>query len=181
MKVWRMDDDASNFKRLILKGDISGEEFIRSFDGSSKRDTWTSPELEFEPEDNNKPLGDLIHLLSGFFVVNERVSRLMEEYFGESIELLPLDLDEGLYIVNVLDVGKYVDYEKSNIKYFPNSNNILRIKKFAFVETLVSKRLMFKDDGFPVTDIYVTDEAKKIIENWNILGVSFIELWDSAN
>ncbi len=179
MKVWRFDDDASNFKRLRFVDNIDGREFIRSFDGSSKLKSWVSPKLEFEPEDINKPIGDFIHLLSGFFVVNKRVANLFEKHFASSIELLPLDFAEEFYIVNILDTDKYIDYEKSSIKYFPNSEQILRIKKFEFIEAILQDKLIFKDDGFPVTEIYVTDEAKRLVEDWEVKGFRFVELWAS--
>jgi hypothetical protein len=179
MKVWRVDDDASNFQRLKFIEDIDGSKFIRSFDGTSKKENWESPQIEFFEEDKNKDVSDFPHLLSGFFVVSNRIAQSFIYSFGTSIEVLPINSIPNFSLVHIRDICECVDYNKSQIKYFPDSNKILRIKKFEFIEEEVRNKKIFKDSSFPVTDVYVTDEGKKIIESWNAKGIKFIELWDS--
>lgn len=183
MKVWRIDYDVNNYRNLILKENVNNGEFLKQFTGVSKKTDWKSPEFEFIIDEDELPIGDITPFGGGILVVKDWVAEKMKESFGHAIELLPISVEGEINfsIVHILDVCDCVDYDASSIKYFPNSEKILRIKKYAFHEAEVKHKTIFKDAGFPKMHIFVSQMTKLEIEKWNLSGVKFIEFWDSSN
>ena len=181
MKVWRIDYDIENFRRLTLVDDIDYIEFMHSFDGVPKKDGWSAPKMEYMEEDLKLPIGDFTPFGSGILTVADKIADKFQECFGGAIEVLKIESVKGISIIHIMDVCGCVDYERSLIDYYPDQVRIMDIDKYVFLKEVVESKTIFKDSGFPVTDVYVTDRCKQEIESWNPTGVMFIEYWDSEN
>jgi hypothetical protein len=182
MKVWRLTHDSNKYRDMILKNekDLDRDLTMELHTAERLISSWSAPEFTVNPQRAKKPMGDFVPFLNGFFVVSTKAAQSFEKDLKNSIELLPIPTWDGYFIVHVIDICNAIDYNKSELKFFPdNPTKIMRIVKPVFKEEEIKDKLIFKDAGFPVTHVYVSNRGKEIIEGWKVKGALFIEQWDS--
>lgn len=184
MKIWRLTHDINKYRDMILKNE---KDKIRDLTRELQTDkrllsTWAVPEFTVNPQRAKKPMGDFVPFLNGFFIVTEKAAKCFQKDFENSVELIPIPTWDGFFIVHVLEICNAIDYSQSELINFPsNPNKIMKIVKLVFNINAIKDKLIFKDSGFPVTEVYITDQGKTKIENWKVKGAVFIEVWDSEN
>ncbi len=180
MKVWRIKGKPDVYRNLAYEEGFDYSEFLNSFDSPFKmEDTWKSPEIRFLEEEEDRDIGDFSPLSSGIICVTHWVADKLNKCSSDAIEVLNIKSLEGFSIIHVLDVCDCVDYEKSTIDYYSDMKRIMDIDEYVFKEDAIESKTIFKDSGFPTTDVFVTDSYKQEIESWSATGVEFVEYWDS--
>lgn len=181
MKIWRITGKPDKFRKLVFNDGFDLSKFLDSFDGIKKGNKWNSPEMKFLEEDKDRAIGDFTPFTSGVLFVKNWVANKLKEYFGDAIEVLGIKSMEGFSIIHIIDVCECVDYKNSIIDYYPDKKRIMFIDKYVFKVDVVFSKTIFKDSGFPTTEVFVTDKCKQQIESWNATGVKFEEYWDSED
>jgi len=92
-----------------------------------------------------------------------------------SVELLPISYSEPHYLINVIDA---LDMEKSEFKRY-DDGRIMFCTKYVFKEEVIGNNIVFKIPQFPSAHIFVTEEFVKQVEENDLKGFVFEELWDS--
>lgn len=96
---------------------------------------------------------------------------------GRYIKLTNLE-DFELFDAPVLDV---LDYEKSELKYFSLTNEIMGIRKYAFKEELISNIEAFRIKGFWSYPTFITEKFVEKYKANNLTGIEFYCVYDSEN
>ena len=120
MKVWRINCKPNEYRNLTTETDFDLTKFLNSFDKSPKIETWQSPELKFAEDSSISEIGDFTPFTNGILVVKNRIAEELKKCFGDAIEVLEITSLEGFSIIHVLDVCECVDYERSEIDYYPD-------------------------------------------------------------
>lgn len=176
MKIWKMNKEVNDFATFFLE-DKNEEKYIedRLINGWKKL-RLTSKDI------TDSPIGDCSHIwiYESHFLFSERAKEIINENFGEYIQLLPMIYeDKNFYIDNILNTVDCVDLDKSDLKIMMGKY-IVDVNKYVFKEN-VKNFPIFKIylDGVRVTvDTFVNDEFKKVIEDNNLEGFKFTEVFD---
>lgn len=130
-------------------------------------------------------VGDLGTLAgSERLVFNQRAVDVLGPLLGESVELLPYPTEAGnCYLVNVLDVGNYLDREQTKCREILPSGLCIGISKFVFQADLLRDKHIFRIPDSPVFR-YVSGEFVAACRQHGLTGIDLTnqaKVWDSAN
>lgn len=147
---------------------------------------WGSVHFKVSDELNKwKHDADIIRHNIGLFIANEYSKNLLEKKFESLIQFLPVKNDDDtennyyqMYPIMAIDV---LDVEKSECSFMLDSNWISHVYKYVFYDNaeflpIFKLRCNGHVDSFKV---WVTDEFKKYVEENNITGFDFLEVYDS--
>ncbi len=178
MIVWEIVENADKFSRILPSGEFDWISFSDNFDGSRIEDDITSEKFKFKDTKMLK-VGDFPHLSPGILVVSSKAYEMISVYKRE-VQTIPFKVGENQYYLgNVVNVIDCLDYDKSIIKNFPNSDKILRIKNFSFNQEKLEGETLFKIPELNTSRIFVTREFIKSYEDNSLEGLVFNEVWDS--
>ena len=177
MKIYELDIDVDNFRTCFIKETSLGKKELRSLNKGvpvSLGDNTIN--FVFDKECNN-PIGN-VYLCWDMraFLVDKVFYDLFSKIEDSNIQFI--ELQDNFYLFNNLTVIDALDVEKTEFKTFEDI--IIGVEKPAFLKQQYPFLFqVIEPTGFVVRDYYVTDEFKKIIEDNNIKGFLFKELWDS--
>lgn len=180
-----MENELDVGYKMLVTVDKFNRDRLDEFIGESLKDKWVPLELKFLKEDQGEKLNkkcDSPALLCGFIIFNQRAVDVLKDLMGDAVEILDVnvkDADDKYYAINVIDVGDYLDYDKSEFDYFPGTNEIALIEKYAFNPEMIKNKHIFKISLFPGTFIFVSDEYRNAVRKAKLKGFSFTEKWDS--
>jgi hypothetical protein len=89
--------------------------------------------------------------------------------------------DERYFLLHFLKYLNAIDYEKAELIKL-RSGAITGVEKYAFKPSIIKDEHLFKvtlGDRHYTTAVFVTEEFKQMLENSNLKGFEFIEVWDS--
>ncbi|UOQ74802.1 imm11 family protein [Hymenobacter cellulosilyticus] len=129
-------------------------------------------------------VGDLGTLAgSERIVFSQRAVDALRPLLGTSVELLPYPTEIGTYyLVNVLDVGDYLDKNRTKCREILPNGLCAGISKFVFQADLLRGKHIFRIPDSPVFR-YVSDEFIAACRKHNLTGIDMTEevkVWDSA-
>ena len=136
-KIYSVSGDFDHYDSCYIdydacaKGHEFGEnELLINFDGTSQSKNWW-PRIIRRNYDN--PLGTYINKISRDVIIMERQGiRKIENLLG-SVEVLPLDCEEGTFFaINVTKVIDCIDYEKSSYKTFRDGKRVMRFINYSY-------------------------------------------------
>ncbi|MBN2878406.1 MAG: hypothetical protein JXN65_02140 [Clostridia bacterium] len=87
--------------------------------------------------------------------------------------------NEPYYLINILTVLDAVDYEKSVLDIY-NTGLVVGFKKHAFKKDVIEGHNIFKiylNGKIVNTEIFVSDDFKKVVEQAELKGFKFVEVW----
>ncbi len=88
-----------------------------------------------------------------------------------------MNFPEGNYsLLNVANLVDALDTEQSEIDYFPNLDQISRIKRYVFFPDLVRDQWIFKIPQLP-RPTFVTDRFVDLVNQNHLTGFDFVEVW----
>jgi hypothetical protein len=182
VKIWDLQEDVNIYEHLTL---VDGSppkwnEFTDMFRGRHLSSNWERLKLKQIEHGGNLKKGDMPYLSPGVPVFSIKAIDTLKHYLNNNAEILDIECDIGDYkIINIINLISCLDYEMSEIKYYPNSERIMRIKKYVFDKEKVVNEHIFKIIEQPRATIFVSDEFRdKVIES-GLEGFKFIEVWDS--
>ena len=175
MKVWRFSVNYE-YEQLESIRDMSIDE-LYTFDGRSKIEDWTP--VAVKPMERNFPFGDVTSLWH-MKVVSPKVIEAVKDLTEGQVEYLPLlCINYEYYLINVVNLVSAIDYSKAKVEYFPNSNRVMMIEKFAFLEEKLKGNHIFTLVEHRGIDIYVSDEFRQRVIDSGATGARFDLIWDS--
>lgn len=176
MKIWKMNKNVDDFATFFLENK-NDEKYIEE----GLTNEWK--ELRLISKDiTNGPISDCSHIwiYESHFLFSERAKEIINENFGECIQLFPMIYeDKKFYIDNILNTVDCVDLDKSDLKIMMGKY-IIDVNRYVLKENA---------KNFPIFKIYldgvrktiytfVNDEFKKVIEDNNLEGFEFTEVFD---
>jgi hypothetical protein len=116
-------------------------------------------------------------------VFSQRAATLLMPLLGESVELLPYPTELGTYyLVNALDVGDYLDRERTACREVLDNGICFGITKYAFHEQLLRGKHIFRIPDDPVFR-FVSGEFMALCQQHGLVGIAANAstlVWDSA-
>ncbi|WP_379135730.1 imm11 family protein [Paenibacillus sp. sgz500958] len=178
MKVYEFSEDFSTTMTLaaVDKKKYPGHPLFPRFKGISKIEGWWPIKLETLHRNTHT---DFPYFTSGKPLVSEKVKSILEPYIKDEVEFLPLDHDEiNLFLMNVTNILDCVDWERSDAEWF--EKYFMRFKKLRFDFTKIPlNTYIFKIKETAGSTVFVTEAFRKLIENHNLQGLDFSEVYDS--
>ncbi len=117
-------------------------------------------------------------------MISEKAKQVLEPLIGDNVEFLPLlrnSTSEVYYLVHVLNVLDAIDGDKAIFKKLI-TGLVVGCEKFAFDFNTVQNEMIFKvyiNGKIHPTVVFISDELKALIEQSELKGFGFIEVWDS--
>ncbi|SDT40025.1 hypothetical protein SAMN05444162_4133 [Paenibacillaceae bacterium GAS479] len=174
MKVYRYENSSKN---MILAGDTDDLHPLNSrFNGDSKLDIWYPIKVETLYK---RTYNDFPKYIIGKPIFSEKVKELTESFISDEVEFLPLGhKDMNLFAVNVTKVLDCVDWDRSDIRTF-NDGSFAGFNKLVFdFSKIPPNTYIFKYKERAMTQVYVTDLFKELVEKHKLKGLDFSEVFD---
>jgi len=150
---------------------------FEDFNGTRLIKSWKTFKIK-RARGKKYPVGDFSSITSAHLLVNSKIKDIFENIFKDKVELLPVEYDEPYYLMNVINMIDALDMEKSEFGRF-SSGRIMFCTKYVFKEEVIGNNIIFKIPQFPTADVLVTEEFVKLVEDNDVKGFIFEELWDS--
>lgn len=180
MRIWQLQADVESFDWLEpVKW--PGPDYIQTFNGSSKIDTWVPMKVKRMQPELNLELSDLPNMFITVF--SQRAVDVLYSYIKEVVELLPLDYaEQQFYAINITAVMDVIDYDASIYKTFRDGKRIMKFDKYVFRKCdALLQHDIFKIIDEPLSWPFVTDRFKNQVEVNRLTGFVFKLVWDSES
>jgi hypothetical protein len=184
MKIYRVYEDVNNYQSLFLKDDSLWDDECFNFNARPKGSVWKTPSVFIlEP---NLIKGNFYYFTPGVLVADITTCEQLSKFIKTpSCELLPLQGKKDVYnLINVIECVDVLDEDKTEWEYGKITGNPIRIKHHYFNPENLTEGPLFKIPQTCKTEIYTCeglkdpeDEFKYTIENNNIRGLIFEEVW----
>ncbi|MGG7178519.1 imm11 family protein [Clostridium paraputrificum] len=182
MKIWNMRCDCDKYTGYFIKDENIKESIDESINRGIAIDDWEPIKIRKEKEINHT--GNISHLWSivGCFIADEKAKVSLEKYFPGKIQFLKVINDEDgeeLYLSNILECIEGIDYEKSVLRVYLNKF-IAGVDKYVFTDDVLNNpifKLKLNNIIMP-GGTYVNDDFKNRINDLNLTGLTFEELYD---
>jgi len=193
MKVYKLKTDSKNYLYFDLKSikseNVGKYDIITEyFRGKPMKKKW-SPEVftiskRIHYKKRNKLDFPDVQGIGGEPFISEIAIKSLDSLISNFCEYLPIIIEESpikYYKINVIEKkDEALDFEKSEFEYWEHSpERIHYIKKFIFKEEKLKKTTIFKLELDHYVNIFVTDVVKNKVEDCNLKGFIFNEVWDS--
>lgn len=182
MKIWKLGIDFKDFKSYMrVDRDEEKCEELSSYINSGKKNNNVFDGDEIAVYEGSVK-ADFSHIwdISGN-VLSEKAKNVLKDVLKDNVELIVMQAEEEeLYLMNVFNLIDALDYELSEISYGP-SGLALAVKKYVFKPDVVKENDIFNiylKGRVYGTNIFVSDKFKKIVEENNLTGFSFTEVWE---
>lgn len=178
MNYWWIQQDPNSYRSFeLLEVDWSVGEFVESFRaGNSLAQDWTAPKLKlFEAEgEAEKPIGDFPTIVGTVpLVVSERALSVLLEVIRESVEVLPLQVNEGQYHCLNIEVCDCLDPGRSVVKRFSSTGRIMHVESYHFKEDWLEGIHIFRLPEEPLRRVFVDEVFKTRVEANDLRGLVF--------
>lgn len=186
MKIWVLKSVLDNYESFQL---LNFEEDHKKYiDGKINSIThltnsWGKIYIECIEGDNHSDLPKFWGG-TGTPMISEKAKQVLEPLIGDNVEFLPLlrnSTSEVYYLVHVLNVLDAIDGDRAIFKKLI-TGLIVGCEKFAFDFNIVQNEMIFKvyiNGKIHPTVVFISDELKALIEQSELKGFEFIEVWDS--
>lgn len=185
MKYYKMKANA-NECWFAFPQDLDEEEYSKKFSGHSLKKDWLITEFEYykqnaksEIKENGKsdypPYKAHIPILSEKAVLS--LNELLESN-GELLNINITDEDDNYYIFNVTNVKDALDKGLSNIKYFRDSNRIMRVKEYVFRKEVINDSDIFMLNEPKFEEPIVSQKFVNKVEESGLKGFKFELIWE---
>ena len=184
MKVWKLDADLNEFESFKLVN--KDKEFLRNFKkemSNGEKKNGKFDDLEIEIIDNGRA-SDLPQFwnYSGVLVFSENAKRCLESYLVDCVEFIPLKYGKvNYYMLNVTRIVDAIDYDNVIFRKL-DTGLVVGMDKYSFKEEEIKNINIFKvllNGRIYNSEIYISSELKAKIEEFNLIGFEFTEMWDS--
>lgn len=182
MKIWKLGIEFGNFKTyMITEKDKEKCEKLASCINLGKKTSNAFDGEEIVVYDGDIK-ADFSHVWGiGNQVLNENAKNVLNDTLENNAELVVMQAEEEkLYLLNVFNIIDVLNHELSEIRYTPTGPAI-EVKKYEFKAELVGKNDIFKiylEGRVYPCDVFVSDKFKRIVEENNLTGFSFTEVWE---
>ncbi len=179
-QVFELKELSNEYEVLVLKDSTKWQDLKDMFDGTPLKQRWKPIEVEVLRDDKRKDRlkGDCPSLSPGVAVFSERAVAALKDMLEASGELLPLLCDDGqYYLFNVTSVIDALDESSSDLLRFSESGRVMRVKKYVFHSSVVSKASVFKIPQLVRSHIFVVRAFAERARERGLAGFDFRLLW----
>lgn len=177
MKLFRLKNDSNNYRTCYLEGTKLTDDILFNFlSGKEIFLKSTKMTLVYAKDETTEP-GDL-KLCWDFcgFIISKKAAQIFQSY--NSIKCQYLLLQDDFILFNNLYVIDVLDYSNTIFEY--NDGEIFGVEKYSFQEKNYPLLFQIKlPSGIAEMDYFVTEEFIKIVEENDLKGFLFEEVWDS--
>lgn len=177
MKIYLLDKDVDNFRSCFIKDTSLEKKELRAFNtGRPLSINDNTIDFSFDKE-RDSLIGNVFHCwdMKGF-LVDEIFYNLFSKINNSNIQFIKFQ--DNFYLFNNLNVISALDMNKTEFEILQGI--IVGIKKHIFLNQQYPFLFQIKlPTGFVIRNYFVTDEFIKIINDNNIKGFLFEEVWDS--
>ncbi len=182
MKIWELDENISEYEDLTLENG-SDDEWLSlgdMFRGKMLKNNWQPLKLKLIERDGSLKRGDIPYFSPGIPVFSKRAVTVLIPLIANNVEILDIECDIGDYkIINVINLVDGLDYKKSEISMYRDSDRIKVINKYAFHLNAIKEQNIFKIVERSRGPVFVSDEFRNKVMECGLEGFRFIEVWDS--
>ena len=177
MRIYKLKLDVNNYKTCFIEETNVSKDYFDNI--------CTAIPLDFEygivrfiySDKDDKKRGDVLNCWDFCgYLINDKLCNLLSS--KSTIKAQYIKLQENFILLNNLKILDCLDNEKTEYEYF--EKDIIGVEKYSF------KRLDYPPlfqitlpNGYVELFYFVTDEFIKIINDNNIKGFLFEEVWDS--
>ncbi|MNI41969.1 hypothetical protein D3C73_962380 [compost metagenome] len=164
---------------LTFANDKFLSRYRNQFIGKPLMERWKEvhiPLVDDGPDSKNYDFCELITTP----VFSEKAVKVLGNSLDGKAEILPYEHPtEKFYAINVIELLDCLDLSKAVVVMDLKYNIITKVKKYAFIEELVTYETIFKLPQFIGHPIFVTDLFRNKVIDGGLMGFEFIEVWDS--
>lgn len=184
MKVWKLDADMDEFESFKLINE--DKEFLRDFkkemsNGEKKKGKFDNLEIEIIDTGKSSDLPQFWNY-TGTLIFSENAKKSLESYLEDCVEFIPLKYKHvNYYMLNVIRIVDAIDYDSAIFRKL-DTGLVVGMDKYSFKEEEIKNINMFKvllNGRIHNSEIYISSELKEKIEEFNLVGFEFTEMWDS--
>lgn len=183
-KVYALNNDYTKFQDLDLDlwdiarqtpDDVSLDDVNEfSIRNTSFKHWWPTPETHFIKNVgfDGTEIPDLSHWTNGTLILSPKSYRLLGDLLRQSGELLPVIVSaETYYIYNCQEFG---DEDLSQTKFSYIDEQPFELIELSFTPE-TSNKLLFKSKSQNCVTLFCNDQFKKLIQDYELKGLSFDE------
>jgi|GEM_PF-6337907 len=173
MKIYKYIANTDKFDSLILKN--TNYDYLRSLFISGEKIGALDESIIGEEFIVGKK-GDFTRPDTYIPVFSKKAVQVLKEYLKDTVEFFPFSNIPEYYLVNILDMDDYVDFEKSNLVRNPVTNRVSRVYSYVFLESAYKKEpAIFADRNIRGIDIYFNDAFLEIVKKHKLKGLHIKE------
>ncbi len=171
-KQYVLKNTDSSFSKKFNEGMFGTSQIKDRFDGIQIEHVWGKTICDFP-----KFWGASLSLL-----ISRKAKEVLQPLIDDCVEFISTDcLHEELYLIHTLKYLDAVDHDTSLIRKLPSGLEVEYLT-YQFIREQLGDTNMFRvllNNRPYTTDIFVTSKLKKAIEDNELTGIDFIEVWDS--
>ncbi|WP_078556086.1 imm11 family protein [Bacillus alkalicellulosilyticus] len=181
MKIYRYKEKLNDYECFDYVNSEDKEFFLFDYKGQSLKNKWDALPVKTS---GNGMKSDFPYTMVNSTVFSERAVKVLGDFLENTAEIIPVDHPKGkYYLVNVVNVLKAIDANKSEIIY-REDGKFSRYKRLAFHEDLVAEQHIFKvyyhnKHLIKNTALFVSENFRDCVLNNELVGLDFFEEWDS--
>lgn len=184
MKIWRVNVELDNRQsfQLINKSASFLEELDKMLDGKPyNKEIEKNFEVEMIDEGDEADFVKLWNCTETLLCTESAMDKL-KQYVEGFVEFIPVKYkNKYLYMIKILKFIDALNYEKVKLEYL-KSGLAIGVLKYSFLENMVEGVPIFKillNGNVYSVDIFISTELKRTIEENNLEGLIFNEVWES--
>lgn len=188
MKIYTMHADVDDYWYAFPKG-VDREDFWRQFDGQSLIKNWSMQDFEWSKGENDDPRlgkqrygkGDIQGYQSHIPLLSKRAVECLKEFLslnGEILKINVLEEEDIYFLYNITNIKDALDTDKSDIKYFRDSDRIMRIKKYEFKKDVIENIHIFNLPAPRYKSPFVSEDFVIEVEKCGLKGFKFNLVWE---
>lgn len=177
MNIYTPFPDCDNYDSLYRLDQEKSFDILQRFLNMGKyqdveeSSIWTP--LEVRIESLNTKRGDFFSIIARKFASTQKAWNILAPLIENNVQLLPLKSDDGDFnILKVINTIDCLDHTKADIFRSPETNRVLRIRKYVFKTELIQNQHFF---SIPESKfgILVSQSFKDLVEQNNLKGLKF--------
>lgn len=112
---------------------------------------------------------------TSFFLVNEKMLKLLFQYAQGTFEVLNINCIDGNYVlINILDTYDCIDMEQSIYKVWKGAKDEIKsYEKLYLIKDRIKGKNLFRAKHTSESFFLCSDEMKRAIEMQKIVGLNF--------
>ncbi|MBN2878410.1 MAG: hypothetical protein JXN65_02160 [Clostridia bacterium] len=186
MKIWRLEVDFQEYETYKIH---FADDYLEELkDRISKLDSQGIGEINSRIKNveliDGKEKGDFPQVWNLPFVpvISERGRIALKDIINDNCEFIQFSYQNDIYyLMNIITVIDAIDYEKSILKK-RSSGLVVGFKKHMFKPNTIRNKNIFKiylNNRIRNTEIFVSDDFKKAVEQAELKGFKFVEVWNN--
>ena len=176
MKIYILKTDIDNYRGCYLKKTLVDRKIFRKLNKGNELTLTPEIQLEYDKENTN-PVGDICECydFTAYFINN----KCKTIFLGiPRFNMQFISINDDFILCNNLEVIDSLDKHKTKFKYF--ESDIFGVEQYFFKDYDYPPLFQVKlPNSLIIRDYLVTNDFVRIVNDNNLKGFLFEEVWDS--